>query len=253
MGTLKKIADIGYKYVEHANYVGRKFYGYTPKEFKKILNDHGLDMISGHVEFGLDSWDEAKQAFSDCWKYTIEDALTAGQKYVVTPWMDEGVRTDEEKLKQLLELFNKSGALCQKEGVQFGYHNHDFEFQTKFHGKMLYEIILEQMDKDLVVQEMDIGNMYNGGGNPLEILEAYPDRFEMMHIKDEIKSAHGEMGDDYESTVLGEGILPVKKICKQGKKHGGTSCFIIEQESYQDRSALASAKVDFKMMKKWGY
>src|SRR5690625_4256822 len=51
-GTLKKIADIGYKYVEHANYVDRKFYGYTPKEFKKILNDYGLDMISGHVEFG---------------------------------------------------------------------------------------------------------------------------------------------------------------------------------------------------------
>ena len=49
LGTLKQLAEIGYKNVEHANYVDRKFYGYSAKEFKKILKDLGMKMPSGHT------------------------------------------------------------------------------------------------------------------------------------------------------------------------------------------------------------
>ncbi|HEY1869556.1 MAG TPA: sugar phosphate isomerase/epimerase, partial [Chitinophagaceae bacterium] len=67
-GTLKKVADIGYKYVEHANYVDRKFYGYTPTDFKKLLDGLGLQMKSGHTVMGTDAWDESKKDFTDKWK-----------------------------------------------------------------------------------------------------------------------------------------------------------------------------------------
>ena len=39
MGTLKKLAAMGYKYVEHANYVDREFYGWSAKDFRKVLDD----------------------------------------------------------------------------------------------------------------------------------------------------------------------------------------------------------------------
>src|SRR5450759_1934739 len=83
LGTLKQVAKIGYKNVEHANYIDRKFYGYKPSEFKKILDDLGLKMPSGHTVMGKDHWDASKNDFTDAWKYTIEDAAFMGQKYVV--------------------------------------------------------------------------------------------------------------------------------------------------------------------------
>jgi hypothetical protein len=63
----------------------------------------------------------------------------------------------------------------------------------------------------------------------------------------------GEMNDNYESTVLGKGVLPVKEIADLFRKKGGTTEFIIEQESYQDLTPLESVKQDLAMMKKWGY
>lgn len=92
LGTLKQIAEMGYRYVEHANYVDRKFYGYNTAEFKKILDDLGLIMPSGHTVLGEQHWDKQKNDFTDAWKYTIEDAATCGQKYVISPWLDENLR-----------------------------------------------------------------------------------------------------------------------------------------------------------------
>ena len=92
LGTLKQISAIGYKHVEHANYVDRKFYGYSAADFKKILSDQGLQMPSGHTRFDKEHWDEAKNNFTDTWKYTVEDAATVGQQYVISPWLDESLR-----------------------------------------------------------------------------------------------------------------------------------------------------------------
>jgi sugar phosphate isomerase/epimerase len=252
LGTLKQISAMGYKHVEHANYVDRKFYGYSAADFKKVLVDQGLEMPSGHTVMGKQHWDETKNDFTDAWKYTVEDAAIIGQHYVISPWLDESFRKDVDGLKRFLEVFNKSGELCKKSGMKFGYHNHDFEFNTMIEGKRLYDIILANTDSQLVAQQMDIGNMYGAGGRPLELLKQYPGRFELMHVKDEIKSTKGEMGG-YESTVLGTGVIQVKDVLDLARKSGGTTHFIIEQESYQGKTPLESAKEDFEIMKKWGY
>ncbi len=91
MGTMKQLAAMGYKYVEHANYVQGKFYGYAPTEFKKVLDDIGLKMPSGHTVMNATHWDAAKNDFTDVWKQTVTDAATVGQRYVISPWLDESL------------------------------------------------------------------------------------------------------------------------------------------------------------------
>lgn len=254
LDTLKQLATMGYRHVEHANYVDRKFYGYSAAEFKKILDDLNLKMPSGHTVLSGKEWDDSKKEFSDKWKQTIEDAATVGQKYVISPWMDESLRKDYDGLLRFLDVFNKCGELCKQSGLKFGYHNHDFEFKYSLNGQKVYDIILDKTDPALVLQQIDIGNMYGAGGRALDILKKHPGRFESMHVKDEIISkSGGEMNDNYESTVLGKGVLPVKEIVDLFRKKGGTTEFIIEQESYQDLSPLESAKQDLAVMKKWGY
>ena len=250
--TLKAIAEMGYKNVEHANYVERKFYGYSASEFRKVLDDLGLKMPSGHTVMGKGHWDESKKDFSDSWKYTVEDAATVGQQIVISPWLDESLRKTYDDLKRYMEVFNKCGELCKKSGMKFGYHNHDFEFSVKLNDKPVYDIMLENTDKDLVAQQLDIGNLYNGGAKALDIVKRFPGRFQSMHVKDEIAAPSGGH-EKFESTVLGKGIVPVKEVIDLGRSSGGTKHFIVEQESYQGKTPLESAKLDFDQMKKWGY
>ncbi len=245
LDTLKKVAEMGYKNVEHANYVNGKFYGYEPKEFRKMLDDLGLTMPSGHTVMGGQHYDNVKNDFTDVWKKTVEDAAFMGQKYVISPWLDISLRKNFDDCKRFMEVFNKSGELCKKSGMKFGYHNHDFEFSLRLTSVKVYDIILQNTDPNLVTQQLDIGNMYNGGGRAVELLKQYPGRFELMHVKDEIK---GEK-ELYESTILGTGIIGVADVLKLAAKSGGTTEYIIEQESYQGKSPLDSIKMDLEWIK----
>lgn len=251
LGSLKQVAGMGYKYVEHANYVNRKFYGYSPSEFRKILDDLGLNMISGHTVMGRQHWDESKNDFSDSWKQTVEDAAILGQKYVVSPSMDNSMRSNYDDFKRYMDVFNKCGELCRRSGMKFGYHNHDFEFSESLNNQKLFDIMMNSMDPDMVVVQLDIGNLYNGGAIALDVVKQYPGRFENIHVKDEIISSGGP--EKYESTIIGQGIVSAKKVIDLATQIGGTEVYIIEQESYQGKAPMDCMKINLEVMKKWGY
>jgi sugar phosphate isomerase/epimerase len=252
LGTLKKLAAMGYKNVEHANYVNRKFYGYPALEFKKILGDLGMKMPSGHTVMAEKHWDIAKKDFTDEWKYTVEDAATMGQNFVISPWIDKSIWQSSERMKWFMDIFNKSGELCQKSGMKFGYHNHHFEFAEKIDGELIYDFMLKNTDPKLVMQQLDIGNLYNAeGANALDVIKKHPGRFLSLHVKDEVPSSDGH--EKYESAILGVGIVKVKEVIDLAKKIGGAKHFIIEQESYQGKAPLECMQEDLAIMKKWGY
>lgn len=250
VGTLTQLAKMGYKHVEHANYIDRKFYGFTPKEFKKILDDLGLKMVAGHTVLGKTHWDETKKVFTDAWKHTIEDAAFMGQKYVISPWMDESMRKTYDDLLRYMEVFNLSGELCQKSGMKFGYHNHHFEFSEQLNGMKIFDIMMKNLDVNKVVMQLDIGNMYIAGAKALDVIGQYPGKFEMIHVKDEVAVNTAEK---YESAILGKGIIPVKDVLTICRKTGGTKVYIIEQESYQGKAPLDCMKENIDIMKNWGY
>ena len=252
LGTLKALSKMGYQYIEHANYVNRKLYGYTPIEFKKILDDLGMKMPSGHTSLNANHWDANKKEFTAAWKYTIDDAVTLGQDYVISPWIDEKVRTSYDALMRQLEQFNLSGELCLESGMQFGYHNHNFEFIEKVNGQLIYDIILKETDPELVIHQLDFGNMFGIGARGMDWIKKYPGRFVSVHVKDEIKVPIGEMNDQHESTILGNGLVDPKAVCLLAKAIGGTKQFIIEQESYQGIAPLECARINLERIKRWG-
>jgi sugar phosphate isomerase/epimerase len=250
-GSLEQLAKMGYVYVEHANYIDKKFYGFLAPEFRKIIDGLGLKMISGHTVMGKDHWVESKKDFSDSWKKTVEDAAVLGQKWVISPWMDETMRKTYDDFKRYMDVFNKCGELCKKSGMKFGYHNHWFEFNESLNGEKIFDIIMKSIDPNLVALQLDMGNLFNGGAVALDVMNQYPGRFEIMHVKDEIAAKAGT--EKYESTILGEGIVNTQKVVELGTNKGGTKCFIIEQESYGDKTPMYCAKADLDVMKKWGY
>jgi len=251
LGSLTQLAKMGYVYVEHANYINRKFYGWMAPDFKKVLDGLGLKMISGHTVMGRQHWDETKKDFSDSWKLTVEDAAVLEQKYVISPSMDGSMRKTYDDFMRYMEVFNKCGELCNKHGMKFGYHNHDFEFSEKLNGEKLFDIMMKSIDPALVVIQLDIGNLYNGGAVALDVVKQYPGRFENIHVKDEIAASEGNA--EFVSTILGEGIVNTKKVVDLARKIGGAKCYIIEQESYGNKTPMDCVKEDLEIMRKWGY
>ncbi len=252
-GTLKKVSQMGYKYVEHAGYYGKKFYGYSIADFKKLLDDNGLKMDSGHDFLGSKQWNKSTNDFTDEWKQTIDDAAAIGMKYVISPGVDESLCQNMNDFRHYMDMFNKTGELCKKAGIHFAFHNESYEFNHSLDGTVLYDLLLQSTDKNLVAQQIDIGNMYEPGGRAMDYLKRYPGRFLLMHVKDEVKKeTPPQNGNQYESTLLTKGVIPVKQIVDYARKTG-TKYFIIEQEDYQAQTPLQAIADDLKIMKSWGF
>ncbi|MES2425745.1 MAG: sugar phosphate isomerase/epimerase [Bacteroidota bacterium] len=223
-GTLKVIADLGIKQIESAASSKGLFYGLTPTEMKKTCKDLGLTLRSGHC--GIDS----------NWQKTIDQAAESGQEYLVCSTIPFSGNT-VENYQKVAERFNKAGEECQKAGIKFGYHNHDYEFKTD-QGLVLYDVLLVNTDPELVHMEMDLGWVVASGKDPLAYFKQYPGRFPLWHLKD----MKGKS-----SVEFGKGSLDIKGLLKQSKE-AGMKYFFIEQEEYPAGSPTASMKLNMEYL-----
>lgn len=169
-GTIAKVAAIGYKEVEFAGY-----FDHTPQQVRAVLDRNGLVAPSMHTDY--------KSLAADRFPKVIADSLVVGHQYIVNPWIDDDIRKDPDGWKRAAEVFNKCGEACKKAGLQFAYHNHHFEF-ILVHGKLAYDILLEETDPKLVQMEMDLCWMTVARQDPFKYFARYPGRFPLVHVKD---------------------------------------------------------------------
>jgi len=205
--TLDRVAKIGYNEVEFAGYFGR-----TPQQIAESLRKSGLKAPAAHIDMRA-PWDK-----------TLEDAAVIGHEYLVVPWIDESQRTPDG-IKQLAQEFNRRAEAAQKAGMQFAYHNHDFEFKPLGSSGLLYDTLLESTDPKLVQMEMDLFWITKGGQDPIKYWTRYPGRFPLLHIKD--MAADGSMQD------VGNGQIPFAKYFKV-RDLGGAKHYFVEHDQPKD-------------------
>jgi len=218
-GTLAKVAQIGYTSVE-ASYGDGKYYGLNPQAFAALLKQNGLIMPSSHYLLGEAS--KGKGTILNDWDKAVEDAASVGQKYMVCAWLAPSERGNLDHYKKLAEDFNKAGETCKKAGIQFCYHNHDFEFIQE-DGKYPYEALLENTDKNLVKMEIDLYWLTKANQDPIALIEKHPGRFPLWHTKDMDKTEKKMF------TEVGNGIIDFKKIFAHANK-AGLKYFFVEQD-----------------------
>jgi sugar phosphate isomerase/epimerase len=226
-GTLKQIAALGIKQIESAGSDKGYYYGLKPKEMKQICSDLGMTLCSGHIQV------------DDKFQQTISDAVDAGQEYLICSSMPAKGQT-VDNYKKAAEAFNRSGEACKKANLKFGYHNHDYEFEQE-HGKVLYDVLVENTDAALVNLEMDLGWVIASGKDPVAYFNKFPGRFPLWHLKDMdlVKK---------QSVEFGKGGLDIVKMLHNAKQ-AGMKYFFIEQEEYST-SPLESMKENMEYLKK---
>lgn len=194
-GGMKKIKQMGYSTLELAGYGDGKINGMDMMEFKKIAEDAGLKISSSHVNPPTgDYTPESRKGIMEFWKKTADDHAKLGVKYLVQPGQPR-TRSVEE-VKYVCDVFNEAGKIIKAAGIPFGYHNHDFEFAKvvpngkeavfgrRNKGEVIYDLFLKETDPDMVFFEIDVYWTVIGQNDPVEYLKKYPDRIQLLHIKD---------------------------------------------------------------------
>lgn len=223
-GSLKKVSDMGYKYLELADYKDGKFYGIEPVEFRKLVNDLGMEILSSHTQV------EGAGVTLDNAKKMAEDHAKIGSKYCIQPWIVEEMRTTIASYQRMASNWNKIGSIMKEFGMQFGYHNHNFEFAT-VEGKVPYfDVMMAELDKDLVTMEMDLFWVSKAGQDPIELIKKYPGRFQLFHLKDMYTKQQPffeVIKDDI--APVGAGVINFKEILAM-KDLAGMKYRIVEED-----------------------
>jgi len=222
-GTIAKVAKAGFKEVETYGFsIKDQFWGLTPAEFKKLLDDNGLTAPSGH--YGLGSY--LTDGNTEELKAAIAAAKVLGSEYVTIPWLDESIRKSADDYKKIAVKINEAGKLAKEAGIRLAYHNHNFEFD-KQGDTTGYEILLKGTDKNLVDFELDLYWVVRSGNDPIKLFKENPGRFTMWHVKDMDKA------NPALNAEVGTGAINFKPIFADAKLSGMKHFFVEHETNYK--------------------
>jgi len=114
-GMLSQVASFGYNQIEGYEGPQGMFWNMPHLEFKKYIDELGLNMVSSHCNINEDFEKKAGQA------------AEVGMAYLICPYI--GPQDSMEKWKNIADQFNQCGEICKKNGIRFAYHNHAYSFK----------------------------------------------------------------------------------------------------------------------------
>ena len=215
-GTLKTISSWGITKIE-----GGDSYGVPLEEFKALLAKYDLKVVSIGASFQDLKYPEE----------VIKKAKSYGATYVMCPWIPHSGDFSIKDAEKAVERFNKAGKAMKEAGIVFTYHAHGYEFRPYGEGTLFD--FMAQNARDFVF-EMDVYWVQHGGGDPMKVLNTYPDKFVLMHLKDMEKGIEGNYSghEDVETNVvLGTGAVDIAGLVKRGKELGIKYMFIEDESS----------------------
>lgn len=208
---------------------------FPAKEMKKMLDDFGLEAPSSHVPMQLLENELEQQ---------IEYSLEIGAKYIVCPFLDADSKLrGEDNFRNTMASFRQIAAACKENGLQFGYHNHAFEFE-KIGDEHILDRMYREIDADLMMAELDLYWVKKAGLDPKQYLMQYKGRTPIIHVKD-------MTGDGREFFAeVGEGIIDYPAIFDIAPENG-VRYYIVEQDQCE-RPPLESVKMSIDYLKSIG-
>jgi sugar phosphate isomerase/epimerase len=216
-GTLRRVAQMGYAGVEFAGYGNL-----SAQAMVVLLAETGLQVAGTHV--GLDALTGEQLDAS------IRYCRAINCPTMVLPWLAQEWRT-LDGIRALGPQLNSIGRRCSDEGIDFGYHNHDFEF-TGVEGHTLLDHLLEITEPDLVKIELDVYWAAYAGHDPLAWLNRLGQRVALIHFKD--------MASDRSMAEVGKGVLDMQGITAFAQQH---NLWAVVEHDYPTRPSLESAQV----------
>jgi sugar phosphate isomerase/epimerase len=252
-GTLKKIADSGYKELESAFSSLGGYYGLKPKEFAALVKNNGLSWQSHHVlgtPFKLPAGAKMPNGadgkpmkmpvmrnLKENMQELVDEAAEGGVNYLVCANISHGTG---DEIKQAVEVLSKTGEACKKAKITFAYHNHESEFR-EVEGQIPYQVFLSQIDADLLKMELDLGWAIHSGNDPIKLFKKHPGRFPLWHVKDISKETS-------KPVEIGAGYIDFKPIFANASTAGMKHFFIEQDGAPKPFENIAASLTNLKKM-----
>ncbi len=239
-GSMKRVADLGFKNIELFAYSDGQYFGYSIPEVKSLMSDLGLQVKSSHVSTGFGNPD-AVGTMSNNWEQTVEDAAELGQEYIALAYLAESERETLDDYKKVAELLNQCGETAKNAGLQMAYHNHAFEFES-IDGEVPYDLLISECDEELVKFEVDLYWTARAGVDPVSYFQQHPGRFPLWHVKDM------GAGEEQFFAAVGEGVIDWENLFS----HAGTAgldYYFVEQDATKSGEPFAEIEKSIKYLK----
>jgi sugar phosphate isomerase/epimerase len=213
-GTIKQLADAGFRSIELCSPVGYADSGfaglakYSGSDLRKILSDAGITCVSSH--FGIDEL-RANQAARIAW------AKEVGLTQMLVPSLDGPKNPTMDDVKRAADEYNKMGEQAAKAGIQQGLHNEDFELST-VDGKRTYDLLFGLLDPKLIKFQFQVSTISRGYAAAAYFTK-YPGRFISMHVQ-------GWSAETKKTMAVGQDSLDWKKIFTAAKTGGIKNYFV---------------------------
>ena len=237
-GTMKALADMGYKLYESFGYSEGKFFGKTPKEMKQYMTDLGGKMTGSHTGMPYlrtDLSEEDITKYWDAWKVNVDNTAELGCKWIVQAGYPVKQLQTIDDVRRFAEQFNKCGEIAKSKGLKFAFHNHVEEFHA-IDGEIPYDVLLNNTDKGLVTFQLDTAQMVIGGYQCHDYIKRYPGRFANWHLKDADPDKQG-------STEFGKGLVDFEALFAVADI-AALEDYYVEQERY-NVTPLEAMKIDY--------
>jgi sugar phosphate isomerase/epimerase len=215
-GTLKRVRDIGFENVETAFWPE----GVTVQEAARYIKEAGLFVTSAHIEIPLG---DKKQSMLDT------AAAYHCKKMIWHGWPEDKRYSSLEGTMELVSIYNEAGKFAKANGLQFGLHNHWWEYRNKVGGQYVYEVLLENLDKDIFF-EVDTYWVKVAGQDPAAIVSKMGSRAQLLHIKDGPAKWNDSLPLDNPDpmTAVGKGTQNFPAIVKAAD--GNTEWMVVEMD-----------------------
>lgn len=194
--TIKQLSKMGYTYLELVQWGGDpKVLGVPAADFKAMCDKYGMGIVSTHSSIQDDPTKE--EEIMNRWRSLFEIQKSLGGSYFVIPSYKVDYTTAE--VQKMCDYFNRVGKLASEYGLKLGYHNHNREFsKLKDSDQLMWDYLVQHTDPQYVCFELDVYWCTKGGQDPVALLKKYPNRIQLLHIKDEL--VIGESGEiDFEN------------------------------------------------------
>jgi sugar phosphate isomerase/epimerase len=225
-GTLAAVRAAGYTDVELLWSFGN--FGRSTQQVVAALKQNGLRAPSAHISPIL---------LFIGWQRSLDTAKEIGQDYLIVPDFGESVKTLDD-WKEWADHFNTAGAAARKSGLWLAFHNEaDHMKPLDASGQIPYDVFVERLDPAVTRLQLDVGNMLIGGGDPMQYLAKYKDRYWTFHLKDVVP-------DRSSDTRLGKGIFDFKKFLAAVPNLEQKPCYV-EDESPTDEMAAAKSNCQY--------
>lgn len=216
IGTLSRIAEIGYPAVEFAG-----LHGIPAADVRAHMDKVGIKSPSAHVPY---------TRFIDEFDTVISEMKTLGCEYAIVPWIDPETRSGLANATRFIKSLQEIGSEVVKHGLHFGYHNHDFEFAALSGGTgttTMWDLIMSETDPTVVELELDVYWVYYGGADAAALVAQSPERYPLLHFKDMTGS-----GAERHDAPVGKGEIDFSPLLASSA--ASTKWYVVEQDNPAD-------------------